>query len=1144
MPSPTRAGRAWSTRAKCTMRACHTAAVALAGVAVLHVASRAIPAQTTVTAVVPPTRVLDTFDTQEGWGTFPSDGVELKLLTSGGVTGRGMTLAYNFDGKAGYAIARKAFPIGTLDGNWSFSFKARGRMSPNTLEFKLLDKSGENVWWYTIPEYTPTGTFETIAIRQRQLSFAWGPIGGGPPRNIAAIEIVVTAGSGGNGTLTIDDLVFTPLPVDVPVGQIARVTATHTVDGSHANFAIDADSATVWRAIGMAKQVAPAFTPTANELAAQPTLQLDLGSVRTYGGLVVHWARNQQPRYVVVDSSNDGRSWNEAGRLTGINGDQSFLPITNGTSRYLRLRLSGGVPTGGQYGIRTVSVRPLEFAATPTALLHSIAAAAPRGDFPRALRDEQVYWSVIGISGGASEALLSEDGQLELAKRGPSLEPFLRLGNKLISWADVTPTQSLLDSVRPIPSVTWRTSEATLVVTAFVAGTVANSSTYARYRIINRGRARLNGNFSLALRPIQVNPPWQFLNTPGGAARVDSLSWTGTTLRVNAALRVQPLTLPVTVGVTTLDAGEAVSWITANRVPPARRVIDERAMGSAVMSWPVNIAPGDSTDIVVVSRLDGVGDPRLVKPGAAPSVRAATTTRLKQVANAWARDQDAVHIHLPKSAPPIVTAIKANLAWILINRDGAGIQPGSRSYERSWIRDGTLTAEALLRLGRSAEAKQFAEWYAPFQFANGKVPCCVDARGADPVDEHDSHGQFIHLVYEVFKFTGDTAFAKRMWPHVKLAVQFMDTLRASHLTAAYQADSLKAFRGLFPASISHEGYSAKPMHSIWDDGFGLLGYQDALELATTLHDAAAASISRSLAAFGADFSAAVSGAMQRNKISYIPGSIELADFDATSTTTLISPGKGNLVTRAALSNTFNRYFRSSVRRSRPDSMWDNYTPYEWRTVGALLRLEQRNEASVMIEQFMRDRRPTNWQQWAEVVWRDVRIPKFIGDMPHTWVGSDFIRSALDMFAYGGNCGAERENVANNDNASMGYWSDCAMTIGAGIQHAWLARGDSVVVRGLHTPQGVLNYSMTMRDSTVIVRFDGSIPMPSAGIRILLPATTSTIRVTAALVDGTSELLPPATERLQTAPDAFGVAQNPGNGFILRRQARTVVLTFR
>ncbi|MEP6832688.1 MAG: hypothetical protein ABJB74_04805 [Gemmatimonas sp.] len=1108
------------------------------------VAATVARAQTAAQSPNTPARVLDTFETREGWGSFPSDGVKLSLLMSGGVSGNAMTLAYNFDGRAGYAIARKAFPIGTPAGNWSFSFKARGSMRPNTLEFKLLDKSGENVWWYTIPEYQPTGVFETIAIRQRQVTFAWGPIGGGPPRDIAAIEIVVTAGSGGDGTLTIDDLVFTPLPADVPVSRVARVTATYTSGGSKPEFAIDSDSTTIWRAKAPVTQARPAITPTLNELDATPTLTLDLGGVRTYGGLVVQWSPNQQPRYVVVDSSNNGTSWGEAGRLFDIQGARSYLPITDGSSRFIRLRLSGGAPADGQFGIRTLSVRPLEFAATPTALLHSIAADSPRGEFPRALHDEQVYWSVIGVNGGASEALLSEDGQLELAKRGPSLEPFLRLHNKLITWADVTPTQSLLDSVRPMPSVKWKTNGATMTVTAFVAGTVANSSTYARYRIVNTSRVAMSGTFALALRPIQVNPPWQFLNTPGGAARVDSLSWNGSTLSVNAGLRVQPLTMAVNVGVTTLDAGESVSWIRTNRVPPARRVVDERAMGSAVMSWPVNLAPGDSTDIVVASRLDGSGDPSLVGAGAATAVRAATTTRMKQVAAIWARDQDAVSIHLPKLAPPIAAAIKANLAWILINRDGPRIQPGSRSYERSWIRDGTLTAEALLRLGHSVEAKQFAEWYAPFQYPNGKIPCCVDARGADPVDEHDSHGEFIHLVYEVFKFSGDTAFAKRMWPHVKLAVQFMDTLRATHLTVAYQTDSLKAFRGLLPASISHEGYSAKPMHSVWDDGFALLGYQDALALATILNDSTSEPIARSLAVFSANFTAAITGAMRRKGISYIPGSIELLDFDATSTTTLLSPGHSNTVTRMAAKNTLDRYFRSSSQRTRPDSIWENYTPYEWRTVGALLRLGERNAAATMVAQFMGDRRPINWQQWAEVVWRDARNPKFIGDMPHTWVGSDFIRSALDMLAYGGDCLSDRQNEATNGMYYTAYKADCAMTIGAGIQRSWFVRGDSVVVRGLHTPHGILNYTLTMRDSTVTVRFDNAIPMPSGGIRILLPSTALPFRITSAVVDGTSEPLPPATERIQIASDAVGIAQNPGNEFYLRHQARTVVLTFR
>ena len=32
-----------------------------------------------------------------------------------------------------------------------------------------------------------------------------------------------------------------------------------------------------------------------------------------------------------------------------------------------------------------------------------------------------------------------------------------------------------------------------------------------------------------------------------------------------------------------------------------------------------------------------------------------------------------------------------------------------------------------------------------YQFANGKVPCCVDRRGADPVPENDSAGEFLFL---------------------------------------------------------------------------------------------------------------------------------------------------------------------------------------------------------------------------------------------------------------------------------------------------------------------------------------------------------------------------------------------------------------
>ena len=66
---------------------------------------------------------------------------------------------------------------------------------------------------------------------------------------------------------------------------------------------------------------------------------------------------------------------------------------------------------------------------------------------------------------------------------------------------------------------------------------------------------------------------------------------------------------------------------------------------------------------------------------------------------------------------------------------------------------------------------------------------------------------------------------------------------------------------------------------------------------------------------------------------------------------------------------------------------------------------------------MLDRRPRAWNEWAEVVRTDDRKPGFIGDMPHAWVASDFVRSILDAIAY------ERE--------------DGELVVGAGVPSWWL-----------------------------------------------------------------------------------------------------------
>ena len=76
-----------------------------------------------------------------------------------------------------------------------------------------------------------------------------------------------------------------------------------------------------------------------------------------------------------------------------------------------------------------------------------------------------------------------------------------------------------------------------------------------------------------------------------------------------------------------------------------------------------------------------------------------------------------------------------------------------------------------------------------------------------------------------------------------------------------------------------------------------------------------------------------------------------------------------------------------------------YTPYEWRNVGAFVRLGERERAQQAMAYFYRDRRPAGWNQWAEVVVREPREPRFLGDMPHGWVASDQIRAIVSAPAY-------------------------------------------------------------------------------------------------------------------------------------------------
>ena len=103
-----------------------------------------------------------------------------------------------------------------------------------------------------------------------------------------------------------------------------------------------------------------------------------------------------------------------------------------------------------------------------------------------------------------------------------------------------------------------------------------------------------------------------------------------------------------------------------------------------------------------------------------------------------------------------------------------------------------------------------------------------------------------------------------------------------------------------------------------------------------------------------------------------------------------------MLPRAALERTFHKYWEFFKNRRDGVEKWDAYTPYEIRTIGAMAVLGHRDRAFAALRYFMAARRPAGWQQWPEVIWRETRTPHFIGDLPHTWVGSDFVRSVVEL----------------------------------------------------------------------------------------------------------------------------------------------------
>ena len=970
----------------------------------------------------PSVHSLDRFDDVAAWKAGASDGVTASVHHVVDAKRPALRLDFDLGGTAGYALARRTLPI-DLPENYAITFWLRADAPVNDLQIKLVDASGDNVWWYRRPDFAFPGEWQPITIKKRHVEFAWGPTKDRTLRHVAAIEFVVASGrDGGRGSLYVSDLELHELPAVAAEWPVPKVRASSTLRGSDAAYALDGKIATAWQS-----------NPAGGR---EQWLSVDFGRPREFGGLVLRFAAGAYASRYDVQFSDDGRKWRTVRRVTEGGSGPAALLLTESETRYLRLAFHEGPKRS--YALAEIAVQDLAFGATPNAFFAALARDAPRGAYPRGIAGEQGAWTLVGVDGGSDTGLLSEDGALEIGRGGFTVEPFVIERGKTTTWADVESRPFLVEDDLPMPGVEWTTPRWSLRITTFATGNPDDVRLVGRYDVANLTDQPLQLTLVLAVRPFQVNPPVQFLSTVGGTSSIRALAWDGRALKVNGARSVYPLSTPARVALRPFDAGPLLPSLAANDNRAARRDLqDEFGYASGTLFYPITLAPRTRATL-------GIATP-LTETGAAPVLAGRSPLQWLEREQAgatatWRDKLDEVTLRVPPEAQPLADTMRTALAHILVTRDGPRLRPGTRSYARSWIRDGTMIAEALMRLGHATVASDYLRWYAPHQFANGKVPCCIDARGADPVPENDSPGEFLFLAGEVYRYTYDRTLLTQLWPRLEAAADYLESLRQSERVHASANGAPNPYFGMLPASISHEGYSAKPVHSYWDDLWALKGYDSIVALADAL---GRTDDERRFAAardeFRADLNASLRATAELHRIDYLPGSVELGDFDPTSSTIAFAPGPGaRELPQKLVAPTFERYWKEFVARRDGRMPWDVYTPYELRNVATFVRLGWRERAHELLEFFMTGRDPGAWNQWPEVVAHDVRKPLFIGDLPHAWVASDYIRSVLDLFAY------ER--------------ADGAMMLAVGIPDAWLDRA-GVAIHGLHTPYGTVSYAL-------------------------------------------------------------------------------------
>jgi hypothetical protein len=369
---------------------------------------------------------LDEFETKDGWSFNKADGVNVDLAVEPGISGNAIRFDYDFTKGTGFGGIQKWFPI-DLPENYEFTFYLKSDSPSNNFEIKFIDSTGNNVWWVNNRNYDFPEEWTKIRIKKRHINFAWGPASDQHLTRIDRIEFTIASYVGGKGTIWLDNLTFEPLPPETDVYPAPVIDATTSLKKHYPDQMLDNSAETYWQS-------------TSNK---EQHVIIDFRARREFGGLQIDWKQDHFAEAFDILLSLDGKDWEKAYSVPANQGETSFIRLPEAEAKYLKIILLKS-HAEKWFGIAEIKFLDIKNSLTPNDFLIYAAKNSPVGNYPRYFLEQASYWTITGVNNDVKEAMINEDGMIEVDKGLFSIEPMIKPEIRSITGATWRPRNPLV----------------------------------------------------------------------------------------------------------------------------------------------------------------------------------------------------------------------------------------------------------------------------------------------------------------------------------------------------------------------------------------------------------------------------------------------------------------------------------------------------------------------------------------------------------------------------------------------------------------------------------------------------------------------------------------------------------------------------